>query len=126
MRAAGLHPIHTLMQSQAVLITSSEPHPTLPAETLQSVLSLVKSRIAGVLAAQQHVLCTYNIPRSRLAEATKFTPGRRAPTVSSVEADGWAAVSVLVKRKGMADVMDRLTEVGAEDILITRLENCRV
>lgn len=126
MRAAGLHPIHTLMNSQAVLITSSTPHPTLPADTLNGVLSLVTSRIAGVLAAQQHVLCTYNIPRAALAKATAITPGRRAPTISSVEADGWAAVSVLVKRKGMADVMDRLTVAGAEDILITRLENCRV
>ena len=126
MRAAGLHPIHTLMTSQAVLITSSRPHPTLPAETLASVLSLVKSRFAGVLAAQQHVLCTFNVERKNLPAALAVTPGRRAPTISSVEADGWAAVSVLVKRKGMADVMDRLTLAGAEDILITRLENCRV
>ncbi|KAL7414497.1 HisG-domain-containing protein [Mrakia frigida] len=126
MRAAGLHAIHTLLSSQAVLITSLTPHPTLPPALLSSLTTLVSSRLAGVIAAQQNVLCTYNIRRDLLAEAKSITPGRRAPTVSSLEEEGWVAVSVMVKRKGMADVMDRLVTVGAEDVLITKLDNCRV
>ncbi|CDZ96541.1 atp phosphoribosyltransferase [Phaffia rhodozyma] len=126
MRAAGLHAIHTILQSEAVLITSSTPHPTLDSDLLSSVTSLVRTRLAGVIAAQQNVLCTYNIPRSKLPQAMTVTPGRRAPTISSLETEGWVAVSVLVKRKGMAEVMDRLTHVGAEDILVTKLDNCRV
>lgn len=126
MRAAGLHAIHTLLSSQAVLITSRTPHPTLAPELLSSLTTLVSSRLAGVIAAQQNVLCTYNIQRDLLNDAKAITPGRRAPTVSSLEEEGWLSVSVMVKRKGMADVMDRLVKAGAEDVLITKLDNCRV
>jgi len=126
MRAAGLHAIHTLLSSQAVLITSRTPHPTLAPELLSSLTTLVSSRLAGVIAAQQNVLCTYNIRRDLLNDAKAITPGRRAPTVSSLEEEGWLSVSVMVKRKGMADVMDRLVKAGAEDVLITKLDNCRV
>lgn len=126
MRAAGLHAIHTLLSSQAVLITSRTPHPTLAPELLSTLTTLVSSRLAGVIAAQQNVLCTYNIRRDLLTAAKLITPGRRAPTVSSLEEEGWVAVSVMVKRKGMADVMDRLVKAGAEDVLITKLDNCRV
>ena len=126
MRAAGLKAIHTLLTSEAVLITSLTPHPTLDPTLLSTLTTLVSSRLAGVIAAQQNVLCTYNIKRSLLDKSKAITPGRRAPTVSSLEEEGWVAVSVMVKRKGMADVMDALVKVGAEDVLITKLDNCRV
>lgn len=126
MRAAGLHAVHTLLSSQAVLISSATPHPTLAPELLSSLTTLITSRLAGVIAASQHVLCTYNILKSALPEAMKITPGRRAPTVSALEQDGWVAVSVMVKRKGMAEAMDQLVSVGAEDVIITKLDNCRV
>jgi ATP phosphoribosyltransferase len=71
------------------------------------------------------VLCTYNIERAKLEIASKITPGRRAPTITSLEEDGWVAVSVMVLRKEVAVVMDRLTEAGACDILVTRIDNSR-
>jgi ATP phosphoribosyltransferase len=126
MRAAGLHAIHTLLSSQAVLITSKTPHPTLSPDLLASLTTLITSRLAGVIAAQQNVLCTYNIQRANLDKAKAITPGRKAPTVSSLEEEGWVAVSVMVKRKGMAEVMDQLVGVGAEDVIVAKLDNCRV
>lgn len=125
MRAAGLHAIETLMSSEAVLITPSQPHASLTPE-LSALIPLLRSRIAGVIAAKRYVLCNYNIHESALQDATAITPGRRAATVSKLEAEGWMAVSAMVERKGMADVMDRLEKVGAEDVLILALDNCRV
>lgn len=122
MRAAGLHPISTLMSSEAVLISSSKPkHPH-----LQPLLERLTSRIAGFIASQKYLLCQYNIPRSLVPEATKITPGRRAATVSPLEDGEWVAVSSMVERAKVADVMDQLRAVGAEDVLIIRLDNCRV
>jgi ATP phosphoribosyltransferase len=43
-----------------------------------------------------------------------------------LETEGWLAVSAMVERKKMADIMDKLSETGAEDILILTLDNCRV
>jgi len=45
--------------------------------------------------------------------------------VNPLEEDGWVAVSVMVETRVIADTMDRLEEVGAEDILVTKLENSR-
>ncbi|KAJ7350885.1 ATP phosphoribosyltransferase [Mycena albidolilacea] len=122
MRAAGLHAIATLLESEAVLIKSTVPkHPE-----LAPLIDLVTSRIAGVIAASKYVVCQYNISRDRLAAATQVTPGRRAPTVSPLEEENWVAVSSMVEKKRIAGIMDELVKIGAEDILIFNLDNCRV
>ena len=86
----------------------------------------ITARIAGVIAARKYSVCQYNIPRSKLSAATAVTPGRRAPTISPLEDPGWVAVSSMVERSKMADIMDQLVNVGAEDIMIFNLDNSRV
>jgi ATP phosphoribosyltransferase len=125
MRAAGLHAIHTLLTSEAVLITSRAPHPAVT-PALAPLIPLIKSRFAGVIAAKRYVYASYNIRRDRLPQALKITPGRRAATVSPLEEEGWVAVSAMVERKEVAKVMDELEAHGAEDVLIMALDNCRV
>lgn len=122
MRAAGLHAIATLLPTEAVLIKSSKPKHA----ELDPLIELITSRIAGVLASSRYVLCQYNIPRAKLVECTAIAPGRRAPTISPLEENEWVAVSVMVERKNVATVMDRLVAAGAEDVLLLKLDNCRV
>jgi ATP phosphoribosyltransferase len=71
------------------------------------------------------VLCTYNIERPKLDAASRITPGRRAPTITALEEDGWVAVQAMVERKRIAIVMDELTAVGASDILVMKIDNSR-
>jgi len=122
MRAAGLHAIATLLETEAVLIKSSTPKH----ESLRPLIHLITSRLAGVVAAGKYVICDYNVPRARLSAATAITPGRRAPTISPLEDDAWVAVRSMVQKGKVADVMDELVKIGAEDILIFNLDNCRV
>jgi len=122
MRAAGLHPIETILSSQAVLIQSSKPKD--PANA--PLIKMITSRIAGVLAASKYILCTYNIKRDLVSEATKITPGRRAATITTLEEDGWVAVNAMLLKSESADIMDRLVALGAQDVFTTGLENCRV
>lgn len=122
MRAAGLHPIATVLETEAVLIKSNVPHRAHHAP----LIDLIASRIAGVLAAGRYVVCEYNIRRDNLSRATAVTPGRRAPTISPLEEEGWVAVSSMVEKKNVATAMDELVKIGAEDILIFNLDNCRV
>ncbi len=122
MRAAGLRPIATLLRSEAVLIRSTSPkHPH-----LAPLMDKITARIAGVIAARRYIVCQYNILRSKLSMATAVTPGRRAPTISPLEDPEWVAISSMVERSKMADVMDQLVSVGAEDIMIFNLDNSRV
>ncbi|KAG5349904.1 hypothetical protein C0989_001334 [Termitomyces sp. Mn162] len=122
MRAAGLHAIATLLETEAVLIKSTTPK----RPHVAPLIDKIASRIAGVIAASKYVVCQYNIHRDNLTAATAITPGRRAPTISPIEADNWAAVSVMIEKKKSALIMDDLVRAGAEDLLIFNLNNCRV
>lgn len=122
MRAAGLHAIATVLKTEAVLIKSATPkHPH-----IKPLIELITRRIAGVVASRKYAICQYNVPRDKLAAATSVTPGRKAPTVSPIEQENWVAVSVMVEKAKTAEIMDELMSVGAEDILIFNLDNCRV
>ncbi|MGE0758095.1 MAG: ATP phosphoribosyltransferase [Pirellulaceae bacterium] len=86
----------------------------------------VVRRLQGVVVARTYSLLEYNIPRERLAEAEKITPGYNSPTVSALEDAAWCAVQVMVKRKEVIDVMDKLETLGAAAILETQITNCRL
>ncbi|KAH7136635.1 hypothetical protein EDB81DRAFT_844600 [Dactylonectria macrodidyma] len=118
MRAAGLKAIDTVVSSQAVLIKSKSP-------SNPELIDLITSRIKGVITAQRYVLCQYNIERKRLPEATKITPGKRSATVTTLDEEGWVAVSCMVEKKKIALVMDDLTRIGAQDILVLDIHNAR-
>lgn len=118
MRAAGLKAIDTVVESSAILIKSKSP-------SNPELVELIASRIGGVISAQRFVLCQYNIPRPRLSEATAITPGKRAPTVTTLDEANWVAVSAMVEKKAIATVMDNLVKVGATDILVLDIHNTR-
>ncbi|KAI9017471.1 hypothetical protein BC832DRAFT_588733 [Gaertneriomyces semiglobifer] len=120
MREAKLHAIATLISSQAVLICNRKKRDTNP------LIATIQARIQGVIAAQKYVLCNYNIARSRLPQAIKITPGKKAPTVSPLEDDSWVAVSSMILKNQVADIMDQLEAIGATDILVFQIHNCRV
>ncbi|KAI8048045.1 uncharacterized protein B0P05DRAFT_592392 [Gilbertella persicaria] len=120
MRAAGLHDIYTLMETQSVLIANKKTHH-------QDLIEKIASRIRGVITANKYVLCTYNVERKNLPLTTKVTPGRLGPTVSSlVSREGWVAVSAMVNKKEKGEILDKLTECGATDIMVTAFTSCRV
>ncbi|KAJ1664577.1 ATP phosphoribosyltransferase (ATP-PRTase) (ATP-PRT) [Coemansia sp. RSA 1813] len=118
MRAAGLHSIDTLMDTESVLITNKHARFPRLAET-------IKQRVEGILTARKYVLCQYNIARASLDSACLLTPGRQAPTITSLEQEGWVAVSVMVEKKLLAEKMDALKEIGAADILVLQIANAR-
>lgn len=117
MKAAGLKAIDTVVASTAILVKSKN--------TTNPVVDLLTSRVRGVITAQKYVLCQYNIPRAELATASNITPGKRAPTITALEEEGWVAVSSMVEKKNIATVMDELSKVGASDILVLNIANSR-
>ena len=134
MKAAGLKAIDTVIESTATLIKSKHP-------SNQKLVDMIASRISGVisksrfppsqplrlsyLAAQKFILCQYNIARSGLDTAAKITPGKRAPTITTLDDPEWVAVSSMVLKDTIASVMDELTACGATDILVLNIANSR-
>ena len=125
MKAAGLAAIETVMETSCCLIQSRAPrHPEL--------INTIMSRITGYMAAQQYLLCNYNVPESCFEACVAITPGKRAPTVQNLldtnggaASEPWKAVSVMVPKKECATIMDRLMDAGAHDILIFEIKNSR-
>lgn len=104
MRAAGLKAIESVMDTSCCLISSANPrHP----ELIQTILS----RIKGYIAAQQYMLCEYNVPLSALDACVAIAPGKRSPTIQHLLGDGteeWRAVSIMVPKRDAASIMDKL------------------
>ena len=83
-------------------------------------------RLEGIVIARSWSLLEYNVPRSRLAEAEKITPGFNSPTVSGLEDPSWCAVRSMVKRGEAHATMERLEAIGASAIIETKIANCRL
>ncbi len=86
----------------------------------------VVRRLEGVVIARSYSLLEYNVPRAKLPEAEKITPGFNSPTVSALEDPGWCAVRVMVRRGEVISIMERLESLGASAILETQITNCRL
>ena len=119
LEAAGLEIVADVMKTQSVLISN-------PATSHTETVSMLHKRIKGVLAAQRMSMLTYNVPREKLQDALKITPGQRSATVSPLCDGEWVAVQALVAKKLLSEKMDELEGVGAVDILVFKLDNCRV
>jgi len=119
MRAAGLEEVAVLMNTQAVLISN-------PKTAYPELVETVRRRLAGYQTAQRFVMCTYNVHRDNLNEASSVTPGKRSPSVMNLDLTGWVSVSALVEKSKAASVMDKLESIGATDILTTVLLSSRI
>ncbi|GEQ71673.1 hypothetical protein JCM33374_g5359 [Metschnikowia sp. JCM 33374] len=124
MKAAGLKAICTVLETSAHLISSKKPR-------FPELVETVHQRFEGIMAAQRYVLCNYNSPRSIVSEVLKITPGRRSATISALEkqpgdTEEWVAISSMVEKKRIGNVMDELKKAGASDILVFEISNCRV
>ncbi|PIA13361.1 ATP phosphoribosyltransferase (ATP-PRTase) (ATP-PRT) [Coemansia reversa NRRL 1564] len=119
MRAAGLHAVDTILDTESVLISNN--HLRFP-----KLVDTIRQRVEGILAARKYVLCQYNIEREHLEKACRVASGRKAPTVTQLDQHGWVAVSVMIERKSLAAKMDELKEIGAIDILVLQISNTRV
>jgi ATP phosphoribosyltransferase len=92
----------------------------------KDIAERVKRRLEGVVIARGYSLLEYNIPRVKLSEAEKITPGFKSPTVSALEDPDWRAVRVMVRNDQLIEVMERLEDLGALTILQTAIVNCRL
>ncbi|HEX5103485.1 MAG TPA: ATP phosphoribosyltransferase [Pirellulaceae bacterium] len=86
----------------------------------------VVRRLEGVVIARSWSLLEYNLPRNKLAEAEKITPGYSSPTINALEDPDWCAVKVMVRRGEVIEVMEKLEKLGAHAILETQINNCRL
>ncbi len=114
-----LRAMDTVLESEAVVIGNL--HPSDP-----ELRDRIVRRIEGVVHAREYSLLEYNCPVAKLDEAKKITPGFHSPTIQALADPEWVAVKVMAKKAEVPGIMDRLEAIGAEAILETGVENCRL
>lgn len=111
--------ISDILTTEAMLIGN-------PNAQHKDLVKLIKNRLEGYITATKFVLMVYNVTNDCLESALKITPGKRSPTVTSLDDGQSKSVSSLVLKKEQNKVMDQLHAVGATDILVLQVANSRM
>jgi len=111
--------IADILSTQAILIVN-------PNAEHRDLVDLIKRRLEGYITSTNYVMVVYNISNDLLSEVLKITPGKRSPTITSLDDGESKSVSSLILKKEMNDIMDQLHEIGATDILVMNLVNSRM
>jgi len=120
LRVHGLCEIGTVLESTARLVAS--PAALEDADTRCAIEEL-STGLESVLRAQEKRYLMANVPRARLDEVRAVLPGLSGPTVVEVLDSGtWVAAHAVVSADAVYQTIARLKALGAEGILVTRIE----
>ena len=120
LRVNGLREVETILLSTARLIAG--PSASADARARASVEGL-STALESVVRAQAKRYLMANVPRDRLAEVRKVIPGLSGPTIVEVlDSGNWVAAHAVVDVDRVYQTIGRLKELGAEGILVTRIE----
>ena len=107
-----------LCDSEAVLIERSGATPSAARDQLVA-------RVQGVVFGQQYLMLDYDCPRAAIERAMAITPGLESPTIAPLADPDWVAVRALVPHRGVNELMDELSAIGAKAILASDIRFCR-
>jgi ATP phosphoribosyltransferase len=118
LRVNGLREFATLLYSSARLITAASVPPSLAGE-LDELIATLESVVRA--RGQRYVMA--NVPKRTLDRIREVLPGLNGPTVTEILNSGeHVAVHAVVAADALASTMRGLKALGAEGILVTRIE----
>lgn len=117
-KAAGLGIVDILMETECVFLANKHSEH-------KEMIQLIRQRIEGYLLAKQNAMMYFNVEKAKLDKATEIAPGKKKPTVSPLSDPEWVSVGAMVAMKQVNNIMDQLQQLGATDIFIVDIVNCR-
>lgn len=122
LRTNGLRELASITDSSARLVVRpAPPGGRDPGEA--RVLGELVTALASVLRARDQRYLMANVPRARLDEVKQVVPGINGPTVIDIMNGGaFVAVHAVVKAATIYRTIADLKALGAEGILVTRIE----
>ena len=120
LRVNGLREVGTILHSSARVVANPDAY-TDPDRRAE--MDTVVAALASVLRAEKRRYLMTNVPRARLDEVREILPGINGPTIVEVLDEGeWVAAHAVVEADQVYQTIARLKAVGAEGILVTRIE----
>ncbi len=109
----GLKEVHTVMESEAVFITTPSP-----SAAKQAIIDKLLFRIRAVQKAGAYKYILLNSPNSALEKITAILPGMKSPTVMPLAMPGWSSVHTVIREDDFWEIIEELKAAGAEGILV--------
>ncbi|MCA9737338.1 MAG: ATP phosphoribosyltransferase [Gemmatimonadota bacterium] len=120
LRVNGLKEIGTILDSTARLVANP---PALEEARTRDPIDALVAALESVLRAEKKRYLMANVPRDRLEEVRALLPGISGPTVVDVlDRGSWVAAHAVVDADDVFETIARLKALGAEGILLTRIE----
>lgn len=116
--ANNLRELTTVLQSEALLIRSSQKLSSEKEETIQRLMS----RMRGVAMAEDSKYIMLNAPKEAIEKITKLLPGCDSPTIMSLGKEGMVAIHAVCKETVFWDTMEKLQAAGGTGILVLPIE----
>lgn len=113
----GLKETDVVMQSQAVLIGNKNLN-----ELEKQLLAKLLFRIKSVRKAASNKYILLNAPLASVDKIAAILPGMRSPTVLPLNEPGWCSIHSVVAEDVFWDVIEELTNLGAQGILVVPIE----
>ncbi|MEO8881161.1 MAG: ATP phosphoribosyltransferase [Gemmatimonadaceae bacterium] len=119
LRVHQLHEVATVLESSARLICAVKPSSSAVARSTAELAEALSS----VLRARDKRYVMANVPRESLERARKVMPGVNGPTVIDILDGGtYVAVHAVVAQAAIYRTVADLKALGAQGILVTRIE----
>jgi ATP phosphoribosyltransferase len=120
LRVNGLREVATVLESSARVI--GRPRDAVLPEVRAQIDELLGALDSVLRAAQKRYLMA-NVPRARLDEVRQVIPGMNGPTIVEVlDGGSWVAAHAVVDERRIYQVIAKLKALGAEGILVTKIE----
>jgi ATP phosphoribosyltransferase len=112
LKRSGLKVIDVILESSTVLIANEESY-----KRKRRSIDGIKTLILGAIDAQNKALIKMNVPETKLKEIIAILPTMKAPSVAKLFETDYYAVESVVEKERINELIPKLKQHGAEDIL---------
>ena len=113
----NLKEVYVIHYSEAVLVVSN----TIDKKS-NELLEKLLFRIKAVLKAKKSKYILLNAPNEKIKKKKKILPVLKSPTVLPLNQKGWSSLHSVIEEDTFWEVIDKIKEAGAEDILVCPIE----
>jgi ATP phosphoribosyltransferase len=122
LRVNGMREVSTILDSSARIVVRPDDA-TSGSDSRRRAIGDLVSALESVIRARGQRYVMANVKREQLAEVKRILPGLNGPTVIDIINGGvFVAVHAVVPADGIFRAISDLRAIGAEGVLVTRIE----